>query len=169
MSEPYIGEIRTFAGNFAPRGWALCNGQLLPISDNAALFNLIRTTYGGDGQSTFALPDMRGRLPLHQGGGYRLAQSGGTETVTLTSQQYPADAHTHALYASNDSADAASPQGNLPAATPDTPVYTQNQAFTPMAAQAIGTYGGNQPHNNFQPYLCVSFIIALSGTYPSQR
>jgi microcystin-dependent protein len=168
MSEQYAGEIRAFAGNFAPRGWALCDGQLLPISDYAVLFNLIGTRYGGDGQSTFALPDLRGRLPLHQGGGYTLAQSGGAETVTLTSQQYPAQAHTHTVYASNDTADATSPQGNLPAATRDTPVYTQNQVFTPMAAQAIGTYGGNQPHNNFQPYLCVNFIISLFGTYPLQ-
>jgi microcystin-dependent protein len=168
MSQPYVGEIRVFAGNFAPRGWALCNGQLLPISANAALFNLIGTTYGGDGQSTFALPDMRGRLPIHQGGGYAIGQSGGAETVTLSSQQYPA--HAHALYASNDSADAASPQGNLPAATLNTLAYIQIPEFTPMAAQAIGTYaGGNQPHDNFQPYLSMNFIIALSGIYPSQR
>ncbi len=167
MSNSFIGEIRVFAGNFAPVGWAFCNGQLLPISENEALFNLIGTTYGGDGQSTFALPDMRGRLPIHQGGGYQLAQSGGAETVTLTSQQYPA--HTHSLYASNDSADAATPQGNLPGATLNTLAYTQIPQVTPMAAQAVSTYaGGNQPHDNSQPYLCVNFIISLFGIFPSQ-
>src|SRR5262249_52822040 len=132
-------------------------------------FSLIGTRYGGDGQSTFALPDMRGRLPLHQGGGYTLGQSGGAETVTPTSQQYPVPTHRHTPYASNDSADATTPPGNLPAAPRDTPVYTQNQVFSPMAAQATSTYGGDQPHDNIQPYLCVSFIIALYGTYPPQR
>jgi microcystin-dependent protein len=112
---------------------------------------------------------MRGRLPVHQGGGYTLGQSGGAETVTLTSQQCPMPTHRHTLYASNDSADATSPQGNLLAATRDTPVYTHNQVFSPMAAQAIGTNVGDQPHDNLQPYLCVSFIIALFGTYPPQR
>src|SRR5260221_799354 len=118
MAQPYVGEIRMFAGNFAPAGWMFCEGQLLAIADNTTLFQLIGTTYGGDGQSTFALPDLRGRLPMHQGGGYSLAQSGGVETVTLTSQQ--AARHSHPLLASSDHANAATPQGHIAAATLNT-------------------------------------------------
>lgn len=167
MAQPYVGEIRIFAGNFAPAGWMFCEGQLLPISEYATLYNLVGTTYGGDGQSTFALPDLRGRLPIHQGSGYTLAESGGVETVTLTSAQCPA--HSHPLQASNDSANAATPQGNVPAATLNTVAYTTIPQLTPLSAQATtASNGGNQPHSNFQPYLCVDFIISLFGIFPSQ-
>jgi microcystin-dependent protein len=167
MAQPYVGEIRIFAGNFAPAGWMFCEGRLLPISEYETLFNLIGTTYGGDGQSTFALPDLRGRLPLHQGAGYTLADAGGVESVTLTSQQYPT--HSHPLFASGDSANAATPQGNVGAATLNTVVYYSSPPFTPLAGQATTpAVGGSQPHNNFQPYLCVNFIISLFGIFPSQ-
>jgi microcystin-dependent protein len=156
-----------FAGNFAPAGWMICAGQLLPISGNDALFNLIGTTYGGDGQQTFALPDLRGRLPIHQAPGYAMAQAGGAEAVTLTSQVYPTHAHT--LYASNDSANAATPQNNVGAATLNTLAFIANAPVTPMASQAITVAaGGNQPHDNVQPFLCVNFIISLFGIFPSQ-
>ncbi|MBV9580461.1 MAG: phage tail protein [Chloroflexi bacterium] len=169
MSDPYVGEIRIFAGNYAPAGWMLCEGQILPISSYDTLFNLIGTQYGGDGQQTFALPDMRGRLPIHQGSGFVLAQSGGVENVTLTSGQYPT--HTHPVYASGDAANAATPQGNLGAPTLNTVAYTQvpPPSSDVFAAAAVTTAaGGNQSHSNMQPYGCVNFIISLFGVYPSQ-
>jgi len=166
MAQPYVGEIRMFAGNFAPAGWMFCEGQLLPISENETLFQIIGTTYGGDGQSTFALPDLRGRLPMHQGGGYSLAQSGGVETVTLTSQQ--AALHSHALLASSDQANAATPQGNVGAATLNTLSYYSSPPLTALSPMATTSVGGNQPHANFQPYLCVNFIMSLFGIFPSQ-
>jgi microcystin-dependent protein len=143
VAQPYVGEIRMFAGNFAPAGWMFCEGQLLPISEYETLFNLIGTTYGGDGQSTFALPDLRGRLPLHFGNGFTLAETGGVETVTLTVSQIPAPS-------------------SLFDGFQTTPA---NQA---MASQSISSVGGSQPHSNFQPYLCVDFIISLFGIFPSQ-
>lgn len=164
MSQPYVGEIRMFAGNFAPAGWMFCEGQLLPISQYDVLFNLIGTTYGGDGQSTFALPDLRGRLPIHMGSGFTLAQSGGAEGVTLSATQTPA--HTHTVYATTNSNTASLPGGNLLASGPD--IYDQNTSGTSTMAPAIGSAGGSQPHNNFQPYLCVSFILSLFGVFPSQ-
>jgi microcystin-dependent protein len=166
MAQPYVGEIRMFAGNFAPAGWMFCEGQLLPISEYETLFNLIGTTYGGDGQSTFALPDLRGRLPLHMGNGFTLAETGGVETITLTVQQIPA--HSHALLASNSSADDANPGGNVPAQAGTFDGYQSNPAALAMAPQAVSSIGGSQPHNNFQPYLCVDFIISLFGIFPSQ-
>jgi microcystin-dependent protein len=166
MSQPYYGEIRMFAGNFAPAGWFLCEGQLLPISENDTLFTLIGTTYGGDGETTFALPDLRGRLPLHMGSGFTLAETGGVEEVTLTVNQIPA--HSHPLQASGDSASTLNPGGEV-LATPltATPFFGASSNL-PLAPQAIASVGGSQPHTNFQPYLCVNFIIANNGIFPSQ-
>ena len=166
MSEPYIGEIRMFAGNFAPAGWAFCDGSLQAISENEALFALIGTTYGGDGQTTFALPDLRGRLPVHQGGGFTLAQAGGVETVTLTSAQVPA--HSHPFLASTDPGAQRDPTGNVLATIVGGSAYVQMAPTTPLAPQSISSTGGSQPHENMQPYLCVSFIISLFGVFPSQ-
>ncbi len=143
-----------------------CAGQLLPISENDALFNLIGTTYGGDGQSTFALPDLQGRLPIHQGGGFVLAQTGGVENVTLTVQQIPS--HTHALVASQNAGTQPAPVGFLPAASNVVKIYTAAAPASNMAAEAVLTTGGSQPHSNLQPYLCVNFIISLFGIFPSQ-
>lgn len=165
MSNPYVGEIRMFAGNFAPAGWMFCEGQLLPISENETLFNLIGTTYGGDGQSTFALPDLRGRLPLHAGNGFVLAQTGGTEEVTLTVQQIPI--HTHAMLATTDQGLSNSPPGNILAQSPNVKVYSAAAPAQPLNAQAVSVVGGSQPHTNFQPYLCIDFIISLFGIFPS--
>ncbi len=164
MSQPYVGEIRMFGGNFAPAGWMFCEGQLLPISEYETLFNLIGTTYGGDGQSTFALPDLRGRLPIHMGSGFVQSQTGGVETVTLTTSQIPA--HTHTVSATTNSNTASLPGGNFLASGPD--IYDQNKPGTNTMAAAIGPAGGSQPHDNFQPYLCVSFILSLYGVFPSQ-
>jgi microcystin-dependent protein len=164
MAQPYVGEIRMFGGNFAPAGWMFCEGQLLPISENETLFNLIGTTYGGDGQSTFALPDLRGRLPLHQGNGFILAETGGVEEVTLTVQQIPA--HSHPLLGSTGNATQANPTGNVLASSTVLKPYAVETADAAMAATAIGPVGGSQPHTNFQPYLCVNFIISLFGLFP---
>jgi microcystin-dependent protein len=165
MAQPYVGEIRMFAGNFAPAGWMFCEGQLLPISENEVLFQLIGTTYGGDGQSTFALPDLRGRVPIHQGNGFILAETGGVEQVTLTSQQIPA--HNHALLASLDNAGASAVQNNVTGQVGATQIYREVAPAANMSALAIGATGGSQPHTNFQPYLCVNFIISLFGIFPS--
>jgi len=155
-----------FGGNFAPAGWMFCEGQLLPISENETLFNLIGTTYGGDGQETFALPDLRGRVPLHQGNGFNLADTGGTETVTLTIQQIPS--HSHPLLASNSNAGGSSPTNNVTGQVGATQIYREVAPASPLAPQACGPAGGSQPHDNFQPYLCVDFIISLFGIFPSQ-
>jgi microcystin-dependent protein len=165
MAQPYVGEIRMFGGNFAPAGWMFCEGQLLSIAENETLFQLIGTTYGGDGQSTFALPDLRGRLPIHQGGGFTLAESGGAEEVTLTVQQIPT--HSHSLLAVTNNASTANAGGNLLAQTPSYTPYIAMPPNSPLSPNAIGSTGGNQPHSNFQPYLCVSFIISLFGIFPS--
>jgi microcystin-dependent protein len=166
MAQPYVGEIRMFAGNFAPAGWMFCEGQLLPISEYETLFNLIGTTYGGDGQSTFALPDLRGRIPIHQGNGFILAETGGAEQITLTVNQIPA--HTHALLAAAANGDQTSPQGNVLANSFNVAPYINDVTNGNMNAGAITSTGGSQPHNNFQPYLCVDFIISLFGIFPSQ-
>lgn len=165
MAQPYVGEIRMFAGNFAPVGWMFCEGQLLPISENETLFNLIGTTYGGDGQSTFALPDLRGRIPIHQGNGFILAETGGVEEVTLTTQQIPV--HTHAMLGTTSIANDASPANNVMAQSNTFDPYQTGDPSAAMASQAIGIVGGSQPHTNFQPYLCINFIISLFGIYPS--
>ena len=166
MAQPYVGEIRIFAGNFAPAGWMFCDGQLLPISEYETLFNLIGTTYGGDGQSTFALPDLRGRLPLHFGNGFTLAETGGVETVTLTVSQIPA--HNHAFLASNNNATTANAANNVLATIENYTPFIVAPANSPMNPQSIGSTGGSQPHNNLQPYLCLDFIISLFGIFPSQ-
>lgn len=166
MAQPYVGEIRMFAGNFAPAGWMFCEGQLLPISENETLFQLIGTTYGGDGQSTFALPDLRGRVPIHQGSGYILAETGGVETVTLTTSQIPA--HSHPALASSDNAQDAGAQNNVLSTATSMDIYINDAVNQVMSPTSIGATGGSQPHNNFQPYLCVDFIISLFGIFPSQ-
>jgi microcystin-dependent protein len=166
MAQPYVGEIRMFGGNFAPAGWMFCNGQLLAISEYDTLFNLIGTTYGGDGQQTFALPNLQSQIPLHQGNGFTLAAVGGTEAVTLTVNQIPS--HNHMFSISDDTAGSTSPAGGTPAAS-ETPLYEPAAgigAAVPLNAATIGQAGGNQPHSNLQPYLCVSFIISLFGTFP---
>jgi len=165
MAQPYVGEIRMFAGNFAPAGWMFCEGQLLPISEYETLFNLIGTTYGGDGQSTFALPDLRGRIPLHQGNGFILAETGGAEEITLTVSQIPA--HSHPLLGTTTIATDANPQGNVSAQTGTFDGFQSTAGAAAMAAQSISAVGGSQPHTNFQPYLCVDYIISLFGIFPS--
>jgi len=173
VGQPYIGEIRMFGGNFAPAGWAFCNGATIPISENDALFTLIGTTYGGDGQETFQLPDLQGRLPMHAGQGpglsqnYQLGETGGTEEVTLTIQQMPI--HSHPMIASINVAQDTSPSNKIigqigGGALP----YIQDTPDSNLSPQAVTTVGGSQPHTNFQPYLCVSFIISLFGVFPSQ-
>lgn len=165
MSSPFIGEIRMFGGNFAPAGWAFCDGSLIPISENDALFNLIGTTYGGDGVNTFALPDLRSRVPVHVGPGFALGQSGGVETVTLTTSQIPAHSHV--------------PQAVIPngsQAGPGSAVWAQSSLnqFSTSAPNAtldpgaLGLAGGSQPHDNMVPFLAVNFILSLFGIFPSQ-
>ncbi len=171
MAQPYIGEIRMFGGNFAPAGWMLCEGQLLPISENDTLFALIGTTYGGDGQSTFGLPDLRGRLPIHQGTGpglstRTLGEQNGVEDVTLTVNQLPI--HTHLPAASAAFGTANDPAGNSWAVANGGDFYTSEAPSVPLPADAIDAQGGSQPHTNLQPYLCVNFIISLFGIFPSQ-
>lgn len=174
MSEPFIAEIRIFAGSFSPRGWAFCNGQLLPIAQNTALFSLTGTTYGGDGRSTFALPDLRGRAPLHAGQGpgltdRRLGEKGGAATVTLTEAQMPVHGHGD-IRASSGGPDSASPDGAIWAGDRRSRarVYSDGAADVHMAPEALETAGGSYPHNNRQPGLGLNFIIALVGLFPSR-
>ena len=168
MAQPYVGEIRMFAGNFAPAGWMFCEGQLLPISENETLFNLIGTTYGGDGQSTFALPDLRGRIPIHQGNGFTLAETGGAEEITLTVEPDSGPQPS----ASGDSNNIGGRARHRQCRSPNratVKVYSSCERPTsPMGASSITSTGGSQPHTNFQPYLCVDFIISLFGIFPSQ-
>lgn len=174
MSDPFLGEIRLFGGNFAPRGWALCSGQLLPISQNTALFSLLGTTYGGDGRSTYALPNFQGNAPVHAGTGpglsqYVLGEITGTTTYTLTSNELPA--HSHAVSGDNFGAAATSPGGNLfgKNALRSVRLYGSSSTPTAMGAATIGTgTGGGQAHANQQPFLVLTFIIALQGIYPSR-
>jgi len=174
MGSPYVGEIRMFAGNFAPAGWMFCQGQLLPISENETLFQLIGTTYGGDGEQTFALPNLSSRVPLHMGQGaglsnYVIGQSGGTETVTVTALQMPL--HTHAVGATNSNGSATSPNGALFARNPSSPDTYSNDisgGIVPISPNAVSPSGGSQPHENMQPYLAINFIISLFGIFPSQ-
>ena len=165
MAQPYVGEVRMFAGNFAPAGWMFCEGQLLPISENETLFQLIGTTYGGDGESTFALPDLRGRIPIHQGNGFILAETGGAEEITLTVNQIAA--HTHPLLASRDVAQNTSPAGKVVGQSAGPLMYLQDVPDTNMNALAVTPVGGSQPHSNFQPYLCINYILSLFGIFPS--
>jgi microcystin-dependent protein len=171
MSEPFLGEIRTFGFNFAPRGWAFCNGQLLSISQNTALFSLLGTFYGGNGQTTFALPDLQGRVGIHQGQGpglspYELGEVSGSETVTLTSAQMPT--HSHQVVANATTATSGRTAGNVPARTSGNS-YAAAPDGTDMNAGMIGTTGGSQPHTNLQPFLVLNFCIALQGIFPSRN
>jgi microcystin-dependent protein len=168
--EPYIGQVCLFGFNYAPRGWALCNGQLLSIGQNSALFSLLGTTFGGDGISTFALPDLRGRVAINQGdqpglSKYAMGQTGGSETVTLNVTQMPQHVHAGQLHASNGAANQEEAQNHLLA---ETAVYTDAAANQVMNASAVtvGPTGGNQPHPNLQPYLTLNYCIALEGVYP---
>ena len=170
MSTPYVGEIRLFAGNFAPVGWMFCQGQILAISENDVLFTLIGTTYGGDGQQTFALPDLRGRVPVHQGQGPGLSprvigERAGSETVTLLASQLPN--HTHALHASTASATGTTPGGAMLAAT-SAASYGPGPGAVAMAPGGVSSAGGGQPHDNMAPTLVVNYIISLFGVFPSQ-
>jgi microcystin-dependent protein len=168
MAQPYVGEIRMFAGNFAPAGWMFCSGQLLAISENETLFNLIGTTYGGDGESTFALPNLQSRVPLHFGNGFQLAETGGAEQVTLTTQQAPV--HSHSFLASSKTGTSSNPGGNVLDQTSGTIfMYIDGQGPDgAMAAGMLSPDGGNQPHENLQPFLAINFIISLFGIFPSQ-
>jgi microcystin-dependent protein len=171
MSEPFIGEIRMFAGNFAPRSYAFCDGQLLAISQNDALFSLFGTIYGGDGRTTFGLPDLRGRIPIHMGTGPGLStrpigQKGGSETAALTAAHLPA--HSHALQASASPATESQPVGNTPAGNTPVDVYSTSGATDVMAASSTTQVGGGDAHPNVQPFLCIHYIVALFGVYPSR-
>jgi microcystin-dependent protein len=166
MSQPFIGEIRMFGGNFAPAGWAFCDGQLLPISENDALFTLIGTTYGGDGQETFALPNLQSRIPVHVGSGFVLAQQGGEEQVTLTTNQIPV--HSHTLNADENQGTQLSPTNNIVAQTQNPFMYRAITPNLPMNANSVLPAGGSQPHDNMLPFLVISFIISLFGVFPSQ-
>ena len=168
MADPFIGEIRMFGGNFAPQGWALCNGQLMAISQNDALFSLIGTTYGGDGQSTFALPNLQGRFPIHQGPGFVIGQIAGTEQVTLTQQQLPAHRHTAN---GAEGGNQLSPENGFWSTDPggNTAAYNTASDGSEMAGSLINPAGGNQPHDNMQPFLVINYIISLNGIYPTQN
>jgi microcystin-dependent protein len=166
MSSPFIGEIRMFAGNFAPVGWAFCNGQVLPISQNDALFNLIGTTYGGDGQTTFALPNLQSRVPVHVGPSFALGQAAGAETVTLTTSQIPAHSHVPQCFSAAGSQN--SPLGGFWANSGSATVYSTDAPSVAMGTGLMGSAGGSQPHDNMAPFLCVNFILSLFGVFPSQ-
>jgi microcystin-dependent protein len=172
MATPFIGEIRIFAGNFAPVDWAFCNGALMAISQNAALFNLIGTTYGGDGQTTFALPDLRGRVPVHQGtdnvgNTYVIGQEGGVETVTLNTNQIPQHTHLPLANLGNSGTPADSPAGNVWSGWTGGQFSTVTPT-TAMSSTALSSAGGSQSHDNLPPFVVINFIIALYGVYPSQ-
>ena len=167
---PYVGEIRLFGGNFAPNGWMFCAGQTLPISENETLFQLIGTTYGGDGESTFNLPDLQSRVPIHMGTGpsgvsYQIGEMAGTESETLTAQQIPV--HTHAVVASRAVATESSPAANVLAESTVADLYIEDSAATALATSSVGPAGGSQPHENTQPALCINYIISLFGLFPS--
>jgi microcystin-dependent protein len=171
MADPFVAEIRIFPFNFAPRGWAWCDGQLLPLSQNTALFSLLGTTYGGNGKSNFALPDLQGRAPMHPGQGpglslHDLGETGGSETVTLLESEIPS--HSHACRASADSGDifVPGPAVSLATTSGGTGYQVSNAGLTPLAPQALAPAGGDQPHNNLQPYLTFYFCIALQGVFP---
>lgn len=175
MQDPWLGEIALVAFNFAPVGWALCNGQLLSIAQNTALFSLLGTTYGGDGQTTFALPNLQSRVPLHFGQGpglsaYALGQTVGVESVTLQTTQIPSHTHSYTPQANSGGGTAPGPAGALWAAsaTGDT-LYKPGASNTSMAAQTLGSTGGGQPHENRQPILALNFVIALQGIFPSRN
>lgn len=171
MSNPYVGEIRMFAGSFAPAGWQFCNGQLMPISENETLFQLLGTTYGGDGQETFALPNLQSRIPLHHGNGpdgitYQLAEASGTESVTLTTQQIPNHSHPFSVAALDGTQN--NPGNQVLAQTPaGINFFFEDPPTASMAASSVTPAGGSQPHDNLQPFLCINFIISMFGVFPS--
>lgn len=172
MSEPFVGEIRMFAGNFAPRGWAFCDGQLLAVSQNDALFSLLGTIYGGDGRTTFALPDLRGRIPLHAGTGpglspRRLGAKAGSERETLTTNQLAS--HSHDFNANTAPADNIAAQGRVTAEGVGVNFYLASDQNTEMASNMVESTGGSGSHTNLMPTLCINFIIALFGIYPSRH
>lgn len=172
MSEPFVGEIRMFAGNFAPRGWAFCDGQLLAVSQNDALFSLLGTIYGGDGRTTFGLPDMRGRIPIHAGTGpglspRRLGAKAGAENETLTVNQLPSHGHTMSM--SSGPANVPNPNNAIVGTNNVIEMFTGDTADVNMSSVSIGQVGGSRSHTNMMPYLCVNFIIALFGIYPSRH
>lgn len=164
MAEPFLGEIRLMSYNFPPKGWAFCNGQLLPINQNQGLFSLLGTTFGGDGRVNFALPDLRERTPIHSGSGHTLGERGGEQTHTLSISEIPT--HTHSLQASSQQGNAAVPTGAV-LASPLNQAYGQPAATTTLAAGSVANAGGNQAHENRQPFLALSFCIALQGIFPS--
>lgn len=170
MGQPYVGEIRMFGGNFAPVGWAFCQGQALSIYENDVLFQLIGTTYGGDGQSTFNLPNLASRVPIHFGSlagtPYPISMQAGAESVTLTNQQIPV--HNHALLISSDPANSPNPGGNVGATPLTATPYYEGTPGTALNGQSVGVTGGSQPHENMQPFLVINFIISLYGIFPSQ-
>jgi len=171
MAQPFVGEMRMFAGNFAPAGWMTCEGQTLPISENEVLFQLIGTTYGGDGESTFNLPNLASRVPVHNGTGpdgvtYQIGEMAGTESVTLTTQQLPT--HNHAFLASTSAGTQNAPANNVVAASPSVTLFIGDSPDGNLAANAMTPVGGSQPHENCQPFLCINFIISLFGRFPSQ-
>ena len=169
MSQPFIGEIRMFAGNFAPVGWAFCNGALIPISENDALFNLIGTTYGGDGQNTFALPNLQSRIPVHVGPGFALGQSGGAESVTLTTSQIPAHNHVPQAFNNAQGGNANDPTNNVWATSTTGSVYVSGTpANVAMSPDCVALSGGSQPHDNMVPFLVINFILSLFGVFPTQ-
>jgi microcystin-dependent protein len=165
MAQPYVGEIRMFGGNFAPLGWLFCDGSIIPISENETLFQLIGTTYGGDGQNTFGLPDLRGRLPVHAGSGFTLGENGGVEEVTLTTATIPI--HSHGMLASTAIPAGSSPKGSVTGQAA-AKLYRAGSPTVTLNPQSLLQAGGNQPHSNMQPYLCVNFIISQYGIFPSQ-
>ena len=171
MAQPYVGEIRMFAGNFAPNGWMFCEGQTLPISENDVLFQLIGTTYGGDGEETFNLPNLASRVPIHMGTGpdgttYQIGEMAGTEQETLTVQQIPI--HSHPATVSTGPGNSNAPAGNVTSQSASVKVYIADAPAGSMNSQAVTPVGGNQPHENVQPFLCINFIISLFGVFPQQ-
>jgi microcystin-dependent protein len=175
MSQPFVGEIIMFGGNFAPAGWAMCDGQLMPISENDTLFNLIGTTYGGDGQETFAMPDLQGRVPVHNGTGsdginYQIGEKAGVESVTLSTQQIPS--HSHVSQTASGGQAATAPNNILADAQTNqagTRIYSSQAPSVALNNNTVTIQGGSQPHDNIQQTLCVTYVISLFGIYPSQN
>jgi microcystin-dependent protein len=165
MSEPFLSEIKLVSFNFPPKGWALCNGQFLPINQNQALFALLGTTYGGNGQTTFALPNLRGRAPIHMGNGHTLGEAAGSTSVTVNIQQLPT--HLHPMNVTNAASNASDPTNAIFAEVSTT--YGPPNALTTLNPQTVGNVGGSQPHNNMMPYLTLNFVIALQGIFPSRN
>jgi len=165
MAEPFLSEIRIFSFNYPPKGWAFCNGQLLPINQNQALFALLGTTYGGNGQTNFALPNLRGRVPIHEGSGHTLGEAAGSTAVTISQQTMPQ--HLHFLQATNNNGNSFDPTSNVLGGANN--LYATPASLTTMAPASVSSVGGSQPHTNMMPYLVLNFCIALQGIFPSQN